>query len=295
MPNLCLGTAQFGLAYGVTNTAGQVPEKTLAALLIQAREVGVCWLDTAQSYGNSEAVLGRQLPEAHGFRMISKLKAQKKTEFKAQDEEHWEQAFKTSCQRLGVMYLDAFLLHSTGDLAKPGGHHLNNWLKSLRSRGLVKRLGVSIYNAKDLECVDTDLLDMVQLPLSLFDQRLRDDGTISRLRANGTAVHARSIFLQGLLLSTSTQWPEWVDAHGRAHQKALEDLAEKRKCRLIDLALGFARHQEDLEAVVVGICTNHELTELKQAWGADSPWQKDEWKSWSLKDPSILDPRRWPR
>ena len=70
-PQLCLGTVQFGLAYGITNTDGQVSEVEVGRLLSKADGVGICWLDTAQAYGNAESVLGRQLPMSHTF-----LKAQ---------------------------------------------------------------------------------------------------------------------------------------------------------------------------------------------------------------------------
>jgi len=294
-PHLCLGTAQFGLAYGITNAAGQVPEDTVAPLLFQAQEAGICWLDTAQAYGNAEAVLGRQLPAAHGFRLISKLPAQPQPEFSAQDADAWEQAVRASCQRLGVRGLDALLLHAPADLAKPGGQHLEAWLLGLRELGVVQRLGVSIYAAEDLDGVNPALLDLVQLPLSLYDQRLLQNGTLARLRDRGAAIHARSLYLQGLLLTPAAQWPRWVSPEVRAHQQALEALAEQRGCRLIDLALGFAREQQDLEAVVLGVCSVRELLELRQAWAAISPWQEGEWRTWALQDPGILDPRRWPR
>jgi aryl-alcohol dehydrogenase-like predicted oxidoreductase len=294
-PQLCLGTAQFGLAYGITNAAGQVPEDAVAPLLLQAQEAGICWLDTAHSYGNAEAVLGRQLSAAHGFRLISKLPAQPQPEFTPQDADAWEQAIHASCQRLGVRGLDALLLHAPVDLAKSGGQHLEAWLLGLRERGVVQRLGVSIYAAEDLDGVNPALLDLVQLPLSLYDQRLLQNGTLARLRARGTAIHARSLYLQGLLLTPAAQWPRWVSSEVRAHQQALEALAEQRGCRLIDLALGFAREQQDLEAVVLGVCSVRELLELRQAWAAISPWQEGEWRTWALQDPGILDPRRWPR
>jgi len=294
-PQLCLGTAQFGLAYGVTNAAGQVPEDAVAPLLLQAQEAGVCWLDTAQAYGNAEAVLGRQLPVAHGFRLISKLPAQSQPEFTPQDADAWEQAIHASCQRLGVRGLDALLLHAPADLAKSGGQHLEAWLLGLRERGVVQRIGVSIYAAEDLDGVNPALLDLVQLPLSLYDQRLLQNGTLARLRARGTAIHARSLYLQGLLLTPAAQWPRWVSPEVRAHQQALEALAQQRGCRLIDLALCFAREQQDLEAVVLGVCSVRELLELQQAWAAISPWQEGEWRIWALQDAGILDPRRWPR
>ena len=294
-PQLCLGTAQFGLAYGITNAAGQVQEDAVAPLLLQAQEAGIRWLDTAQAYGNAEAVLGRQLPAAHGFSLISKLPAQPQPEFSAEDANAWEQAVRASCQRLGVCGLETLLLHAPADLAKPGGQYLEAWLLGLREQGLVQRLGVSIYAAEDLDGVNPALLDLVQLPLSLYDQRLLQDGTLERLCARGTAIHARSLYLQGLLLTPAAQWPRWVSSEVRAHQQALEVFAKDRGCRLIDLALGFAREQIDLEAVVLGVCSVRELTELLKAWTANSPWQECEWRTWAFRDPDILDPRLWPR
>jgi len=292
-PQLCLGTAQFGLAYGITNTAGQVSEAEVAKLLVHAQDAGIRYLDTAQAYGNAEMVLGRQLPASHCFKIISKLPAQPQLVFSEQDLDAWEQNFLASCHRLGVLSLDALLLHAPADLRKPGGDHLEAWLLSLRDRGLVQRLGMSIYAAEDLEGVNPGLLDLVQLPLSLLDQRLLQDGTLASLREGGTAIHARSIYLQGLLLTPAEKWPPWVPLDVRAHQQALEALAQETGFQLIDLALGFARDQEDLEAVVIGVCSCHELAELSAAWSSSSLWQEGESQNWALQNADILDPRLW--
>ena len=293
-PQLCLGTAQFGLAYGITNTNGQVSEAEVGQILFEANKAGIHWLDTAQAYGNAEAVLGRQLPDAHGFHLISKLPAQPQPMFTAQDVEAWDQAFHNSCQRLGVQSLNALLLHAPADLGKPGGQHLEAWLLGLRQQGLVQRIGVSIYSAKDLDGVNPALLDLVQLPLSLYDQRALLDGTLTRLRARGTAIHARSLYLQGLLLTPAAQWPAWASVEVRTHQQALEALAKQRGCQLIDLALGFAREQLDLEAVVLGVCSSDELRALQSSWEAISPWKEGESRTWCLQNADILDPRLWP-
>jgi len=294
-PSLCLGTAAFGLDYGITNIAGQVPQSEVAQLLLEIEKAGFLWLDTARAYGSAEEVLGRNLPDSYRSQIISKLPAQPHAAFQTQDVIVWEEMFHLSCERLGVSSLNGFLLHAPSDLSKPGGRFLEHWLFGLRQRGLVKRLGVSIYNAEDLEGVNPDLLDLVQLPLSLFDQRLLQDGTLGRLRARGTAIHARSLYLQGLLLTPAVQWPGWVSPEVHAHQQALESLALQRGCRLIDLALGFAQDQPDLEGVVLGLCSVQELRELQSAWSAISPWKECEWRLWALKDPAILFPRQWPR
>jgi aryl-alcohol dehydrogenase-like predicted oxidoreductase len=294
-PQLCLGTAQFGLPYGITNAAGQVAEPEVLALLAEAAAAGLTLLDTAQAYGEAEAVLGRTLQPGHPFRLISKLPAQSQSAFTAEDRVVWDQAFERSCVRLDVSCLDALLLHSAADVRKPGGEHLCAWLLSLRQRGLVRRLGVSIYGSADLDGVPPDLLDLVQLPLSLYDQRLRVDGTITRLREQGCAVHARSLYLQGLLLAPAATWPAWVDPAARAHHARLECLAADRGYSLLECALGIARDQQDLEAVVLGLCSRRELQQLLQAWGRISPWQEGEWRNWALPNEGILDPRYWPR
>jgi aryl-alcohol dehydrogenase-like predicted oxidoreductase len=292
---LCLGTAQFGLPYGVTNTAGKVAEPEVRALLAEAAAAGVCWLDTAHAYGEAEAVLGRTMPAGHGFQVISKFPAQSKPGFIAEDRLAWDQAFQRSLTRLGEPHLDALLLHSPADLRKPGGEHLLRWLLSLRERALVRRLGVSIYGPADLEGVAPELLDLVQLPLSLYDQRLLADGTIARLRAQGCAVHARSIYLQGLLLNPVANWPAWANPAARAHHAKLEQLAADRSCSLLDCALGFANVQQDLEAVVIGLCSRRELRQLLLAWERKSPWREHEWPRWAIPFEGILDPRSWPR
>ncbi len=68
---LAIGTAQFGLRYGVANSAGQVAPAEAAKILARAREAGVTALDTAIAYGNSEEVLGAI--GVSGWRIVSKL------------------------------------------------------------------------------------------------------------------------------------------------------------------------------------------------------------------------------
>lgn len=73
MPSkLALGTVQFGLEYGINNQAGQVSPEAIARILSECRLHGVDTLDTARTYGTSEAVLGQQ--DLTGLRVVTKLK-----------------------------------------------------------------------------------------------------------------------------------------------------------------------------------------------------------------------------
>ena len=81
-------------------------------------------------------------------------------------------------------------------------------------------------------------MSVVQLPVSLYDQRLLANNTLNNLKRENIEIHARSIYLQGLLLTTSREWPLWICKETREHHQKLEDLARKRDCKLIDLVLG---------------------------------------------------------
>ena len=294
-PKLCLGTVQFGLPYGITNKSGQVDELEVKNILADASKAGFSWLDSAQAYGDAESVIGRNLPVEHNFQLVSKLPAQRQSIFTANHVSIWEQSLQLSLSRLGISCLDSLLLHSTDDLRKPGAEFLKEWLFGLKERGLVRRLGVSIYEACDLGPVDSELLDLVQLPLSLYDQRLLQNGTITYLRSQGCLVHARSLYLQGLLLTPADRWPSWIDQATRDHHTKLEAFAAGHARSLLECALDFARVQQELDGVVLGVCSRAQLDQLLKAWVMPPFLQDQGWHVWSIKDSFSLDPRRWPR
>ena len=55
---LAIGTAQFGLNYGISNTQGQVDKAQVADILSLGASLGIDTLDCAGAYGNSEQILG---------------------------------------------------------------------------------------------------------------------------------------------------------------------------------------------------------------------------------------------
>jgi aryl-alcohol dehydrogenase-like predicted oxidoreductase len=285
-PQLCLGTVQFGLPYGITNTAGQVEEPEVRRILAMAAQQGVELLDTAQAYGTAESVLGKCSLPTMRRRLISKLPAQA-------DPDGWEQSFQASLNRLQTDRLDGFLLHRSADLLGPQADRLLDWLESLRERGLVHRLGVSIYDASELEGIPLDRLQLVQLPLSLYDQRLLLNGTVDQLKSAGLAVHARSLLLQGLLLRPAHQWPSFLSPDFRQHHRQLIQHLAERGLSLLDAALAFAHSCDALEAVLVGVQSAAELAELLAAWNAVDAVAMAPAAVWAWENGQDLDPRCW--
>ena len=286
-PQLCLGTVQFGLPYGITNQAGQVPEVEVRRILDLAAASGISLLDTAQVYGTAETVLGHCWPTDAPRRLISKLPA-------GAPPQSWEESLITSLQRLQSPKLEGFLLHRASDLLAPAGAALLDWLESLRERGLVERIGVSIYEASELEGLPLDRLQLVQLPLSVYNQRLIRDGTVDRLQDLGIAVHVRSVLLQGLLLQSPHQWPDHLPPAFRVHHARWLEHIHQEGLSPLASALGFVRACEGVEAVLVGVVSGQELAQVIEAWSQaeDSPPEAP--LDWAWENAVDLDPRRWP-
>ena len=68
-----LGTVQLGMEYGVTNQSGRPSLEEAAAIVRVAAEHGVRVIDTAAVYGKSERVLGKTLDMTHDFRIVTKI------------------------------------------------------------------------------------------------------------------------------------------------------------------------------------------------------------------------------
>ena len=286
-PQLCLGTVQFGLPYGITNQVGQVPEAEVRRILDLAAASGISFLDTAQAYGSAETVLGYCWPTDAPRQLISKLPA-------GAPRQSWEVSLITSLQRLQAPKLEGFLLHRASDLLGPDGDALLDWLEGLRDRGLVERIGISIYEASELEGLPMDHLQLVQLPLSVYDQRLIRDGTVDRLQDLGIAVHARSVLLQGLLLQSPRQWPHYLPPAFRLHHAQWLEYLYQEGLSPLAGALGFVGACKGVEAVLVGVVSAQELAQVLQAWSQAEACPPEASLDWAWENAVDLDPRRWP-
>ena len=287
LTQLCLGTVQFGLPYGITNEAGQVPEQEVSRILDLAAASGIRLLDTAQSYGMAETVLGRCWPKNSPRRLISKLPP-------GLPPHRWEDSFMTSLQRLQAPNLDGYLLHRSSDLLSPDGDALLDWLESLRERGLVQRIGISIYDASEVEDLPIDRLQLVQLPISVYNQSLICDDTLKRFQDLGVAVHARSVLLQGLLLQSPQCWPGHLSPEFRDHHSRWLDYLYANDLSPLAGALSFVRACEGIEAVLVGVVSVHELSQVLKAWSQAEIASLDSRLDWAWGNMVDLDPRNWP-
>ena len=204
---LCLGTAQFGADYGITNKKGKPNNKEIDLIIGSALKNNVFYFDTAYAYGKSEALLGNKLDNKN-INIITKFNSLVKNSFSVNEISNLDKKFNKTLERLKRKNIDAYLLHDANDFKKENNYLLINWLNKLKANGKIKRIGISIYEEADLDNIPLSEIEVIQMPISIYDQRLLKTSFIEKLLENNISIHVRSIFLQGLLLQRSIEWPK---------------------------------------------------------------------------------------
>lgn len=288
---LGLGTAQFGLDYGITNARGRVPEAEVRDILACALSAGVDTIDTAALYGDAEAVLGRTLPKQTPFRIVTKsVKAD--TPGSGSFADKVEAGMTKSLRDLGVERLYGFLFHRPGDLLSDDGKAAWQRAERMRDKGLVDRIGVSI---TDFD-VGADVarrfpVELVQLPLNILDQRALKTGLAEELKTKGVEIHARSPFLQGVLAGQLRGLPVFLNRI-REHLEKLESALGAEGLTLKQAALGYVMGLDSIDRVIVGLTGKDDLVELLSPAAAPNRIEVD-LRSWAIDDAATIDPSRW--
>mgnify|MGYP003575089426 CR=1 FL=1 len=285
---LALGTVQFGLRYGIANQGGQVGHDEANRILAVARTAGISTLDTAIAYGDSEACLGAL--GVRDFRVITKLPPATDV---IDDTGRWvREHVAASLARLRIPSLHGLLLHRSQQLLGPRGQALVAALEQLKAGGVVERVGVSIYSPNELEPVmNVCTPDIVQAPFNLLDRRLLKSGWLARLARAGVAIHARSVFLQGLLLMPAAAIPAKF-APWRGLWDTWHDwLAGSRGVSAAAACIGFVQSFPEVEKVVVGVDSAGQLEQIVEAAAARP---MTDWPAVDTADERLIDPSNWP-
>lgn len=288
---LVLGSVQFGMPYGATNTRGQVPLSEVAAILHRAQEAGIRLVDTAAGYGTSEAVLGDVLPGLPAIEVVTKLPPFSGSVIAEADIRAMYDTVLRSCDLLGRPALYGLLVHHSGDLSKPGGEAVAELLQRLKQDGVAVRVGVSVYDIEDVDRVLKIFRpDIVQTPINLFDQRFVQSGCVQRLKKAGIEVHARSIFLQGILLTETSLLPRYFAPFAKQFADYSSFLAEHETTPLA-ACLSFMMEQSGADCVLVGVTSVEELDQTLAALTQSVTLPT--MSRLASNDHALIDPRKW--
>jgi len=292
-PELGLGTVQFGLDYGISNQHGRPSSDEVAAILTLASDKGMRLLDTAAAYGSSEEVLGA-CPAAEPFRIVTKAGPFGAQAGAVERGRATEEMFRRSLSRLGRSSIDGLLVHSADDLLGEGGEEIHAAMQGLKAAGLVEKIGSSVYSPGQVEALlERFEIDLVQAPFNVFDQRLERQGTLARLKERGIEVHARSAFLQGLLLMQPEELGEYF-APARPALEAFRAAAAEAGLSPFEACLQFAMRPSGVDVVLCGVNRRRELEEILAAIAKPATGGLD-FAALAFDDTRFIHPQNWPR
>ena len=285
---IALGTAQFGGAYGISNESGKPDLAEVKRLLSFASESGIRILDTAPSYGDAEKVVSELSQPC--WQIISKVALPDQFDLTTYDSFLTKQ-LRNSLYRLGRTSIDCVLLHSQIPVSSESRKLVVDVMCRWKDEGLISSFGFSVYSRQEVDRIlDVTVPDVVQLPLSVADQRLLVDGTISKLKDSGVEVHARSIFLQGLLLMPLEKIPNEIkvrDGFFSAWDAWIKNAGLSR----LSACLRFVAHLTEVDVVLIGVQTKTELQQCIEALALEEVISVP--SDLKLADDKILDPRQW--
>ena len=272
---IIIGAARFGDSYGNLNNKKKINTENIKEIFELAEKYNLKFYDTAPDYGVSEALIGDF--SNNNIRVITKVPKVNSNSTHLIDV--FRLSIKNSLSRLNTRKLYGLLFRSPIYLAKEPYYSIWSEANKLKNENVVKKIGITIYEPKELEFVYEKLKpDIVQFPYNLFKKIFKNSGWIDKLYDNNVELHARSIFLQGLLLMKKKNFPnkfsafklDWYDYHNWLKQN---------KMSALEACVNFVLSNKKITKMIIGVDNAKQLNEILNVEEKKniifSTWKKD--------------------
>lgn len=271
---LCLGTVQFGMDYGVFNT----PKKSVdycISCLDYATQNGISVIDTAAAYGTAEEVVGEFLKKKTIDR--ERLFVSTKLLPNILDDYEKKEYAKVirdnlihSLEILHLDYIDAYFLHSSRYAFCPD---ILEALSSVQKEGLAVHVGVSVYDTEEaVACFQSPYVDYIQLPYSIFDHRMKEQDIFQRAAKSHCQVDSRTAFIKGLIRLDMDEVPAYLEK-AKPILRRLDQICKDTGYSRIELAMNYVKRENLINHLVFGIRDKEQLKEDICAFEKDIPKQ----------------------
>ncbi len=294
---LVLGTAQFGIEYGIANKTGKPVESEALEIMKYAVENGINCFDTAYGYGNSGIIIGKFLNTYKSYKnkinIITKMASLNKEK---PDENEINNRFFESLNRLGQKSIYCYMIHDFNDIRNNCDEIGKVFLK-LKENNYIKKIGVSIYDKSQIKFLLENFdFDLIQIPINIFDQRLLMDDILVDLKKRGIEIYARSVFLQGLIFLDKNNLPSKFKSIKKQFEK-LNDVSLKFNISKEEVALLFVNAITEIDKIVIGIEKIEQLKRNIEIVNNFKNIHKTKtiinFKNFAIEDENIVDPRKW--
>ena len=151
---------------------------------------------------------------------------------------------------LGVKEINTFFYHKFDDSKNVD---VPNELKLFKIKGLIKKIGISIYTNSEFEdSINNKVIDVIQIPFNVFDNHHRRGDLINLAKSNGKEIQVRSVFLQGLFFMKPQALPERLKPLGR-YLDMLNSISRNEKLSIEEIALQYVMEYSLIDKVLIGV------------------------------------------
>ena len=271
---IALGTAQFGMNYGINNKRGKIPKEEVFKILKNAIDSNIEIIDTAFDYGESEKVIG-DFGEKNKLKIITKG-----------DVNNFEQ----SLENLKVDKVYGYLIHHFEDFKVD--RKIWEKIKEKKKNGKVEKIGFSFYNPKEIEYILKNDInpDIVQIPYNIFDRRF--EYLIEELKKMNVEIYARSIFLQGLVFKKEF---DGVFLKIKDKVELLNTISKTTGVPISAICINFVLLNRDIDFVVLGVdgIQNFEENVKSVKYKNEIRKKFEKLKELREEDERLINPSKW--
>ena len=281
---LAIGTANFNTKYGINNKKKFLSKKSIKNIFKILQKEKILYLDTAKSYKNTEKSIGNLKNKK--IKIITKIK---KINTKNNKYEFIKKEVSQSISDLKIKKLYGLLIHNPRELRKDKGYEIYKSLKKLKKEGMVKKIGYSINSPKDLNFFYTKYKpDLIQTPINVFDQRIVESGWLKKMKKDNVEIHARSIFLQGLLLKKNIKLIKKFNKFSNSFNK-WNIWLKKNNLSKLNGCLNYIFSIKEINKVIVGVDSVKHLKDILK-------FRKKNYLNFSFlksNEANLITPSRW--
>ncbi len=246
-----LGAAQFGNSYGISNSYGRLKKNTINKIFIAAIKNGITKIDVSDDYFDSSI---KKIIKKFNFEICFKIPS-----IKTLSIEQIKEIINSNIRHYKKIH--SISIHSPKDLLlKKKLKQVINYLYLLKKKKLIKKIGISIYNEKELYLASkifNKKLDLIQIPINLVDQRFAKKNIVKKIKELKLEVHARSVFLQGLLLMKSKNKPKYFKKWNKIFT-IYDKLTVRKK---MFMCVNFVKQLNFINALVIGFSSPNQLND----------------------------------